>query len=47
RIHFPDTPLREPVLLRFAAAGELVCRRVPAAVRRGDCLFHLASPLDA
>ncbi|CAN0620832.1 N-alpha-acetyl-L-2,4-diaminobutyric acid deacetylase [Burkholderia multivorans] len=47
RIHFPDTPLREPVTVHFAAPGEVVCRRVPAAVQRGDCLFHLASPLDA
>jgi len=42
RIHFPDTPLREPLTLHFAAAGEVVCKRVPAAVQRGDCLFHLA-----
>ncbi|MEK6348124.1 MAG: succinylglutamate desuccinylase/aspartoacylase family protein [Burkholderia sp.] len=45
RIHFPDTPLREPHTVLFEAAGEVVCRRVPAAVQRGDCLFHLASPL--
>ncbi|WP_429281506.1 succinylglutamate desuccinylase/aspartoacylase family protein [Paraburkholderia sp. GAS41] len=42
RIHFPDTPLREPVTLHFASAGEVVCQRVPAMVQRGDCLFHLA-----
>jgi predicted deacylase len=45
RIHFPDTPLREPVTMFFAAAGEVVCKRVPAAVERGDCLFHLAEPV--
>jgi hypothetical protein len=45
RIHFPDTPLREPVTTFFAAAGEVVCKRVPAAVERGDCLFHLAEPV--
>jgi predicted deacylase len=42
RIHFPDTPLKEPVTCYFASAGEVVCKRVPALVRRGDCLFHLA-----
>jgi uncharacterized protein len=45
RIHFPDTPLREPVTTYFAGAGVVVCKRVPAAVERGDCLFHLAEPL--
>jgi uncharacterized protein len=42
RIHFPDTPLKEPVTCHFASDGEVVCKRVPALVRRGDCLFHLA-----
>ncbi|MFM0644168.1 succinylglutamate desuccinylase/aspartoacylase family protein [Paraburkholderia bryophila] len=45
RIHFPDTPLREPVTTFFAGAGQVVCKRVPAAVERGDCLFHLAEPV--
>jgi len=45
RIHFPDTPLREPVTVYFADGGEVVCKRVPAAVERGDCLFHLAEPV--
>lgn len=45
RIHFPDTPLREPVTALFTADGEVVCKRVPAAVERGDCLFHLAEPI--
>jgi len=45
RIHFPDTPLREPVTACFAAPGQVVCKRVPAAVERGDCLFHLAEPV--
>jgi uncharacterized protein len=44
RIHFPDTPLREPVIAYFQGEGEVVCKRVPAAVERGDCLFHLAEP---
>ncbi|ADG17302.1 Succinylglutamate desuccinylase/aspartoacylase [Paraburkholderia atlantica] len=42
RVHFPDTPLKEPVTCHFASDGEVVCKRVPALVRRGDCLFHLA-----
>jgi predicted deacylase len=42
RIHFPDTPLKEPVTCHFASDGEVVCKRVPALVKRGDCLFHLA-----
>ncbi|ACR31276.1 succinylglutamate desuccinylase/aspartoacylase family protein [Burkholderia glumae] len=46
RIHFPETPLREPVVHRFEACGEVVCRRVPAQTRRGDCLFQLAEPHD-
>ncbi|CAJ3816237.1 succinylglutamate desuccinylase/aspartoacylase family protein [Burkholderia pseudomallei] len=41
-IHFPDTPLREPVTQCFASDGEVVCKRVPAQVQRGDCLFQLA-----
>jgi uncharacterized protein len=47
RIHFPDTPLREPVTVSFQGDGEVVCKRVPATVERGDCLFHLAEPLHA
>jgi predicted deacylase len=46
RIHFPDTPLREPVTCHFASDGEVVCKRIPALVRRGDCLFHLADQDD-
>ncbi|MFL9866069.1 succinylglutamate desuccinylase/aspartoacylase family protein [Paraburkholderia fungorum] len=42
RIHFPDAPWREPVVRHFDSDGEVVCKRVPALVRRGDCLFHLA-----
>lgn len=44
RIHFPDTPLREPVTVHFQGTGEVVCQRASAAVQRGDCLFHLAEP---
>ncbi|MEX3845408.1 MULTISPECIES: succinylglutamate desuccinylase/aspartoacylase family protein [Paraburkholderia] len=44
RIHFPETPLREPLTVAFAASGEVVCQRAVASVQRGDCLFHLAEP---
>lgn len=46
RIHFPDTPLREPVVHYFEANGEVVCRRVPAQTQRGDCLFQIAEPRE-
>jgi predicted deacylase len=46
RIHFPDSPWREPVLLKFQRAGLVICKRVPARCERGDCLFHLASDLE-
>jgi hypothetical protein len=41
-IHPHDTPWREPAVAAFARAGTVICRRVPARVERGDCLFHLA-----
>lgn len=46
RIHFPETPLREPVTMRFVGSGLVVCKRLSASVQRGDCLFHLAEPDD-
>lgn len=45
RVHFPETPWREPVVTRFARAGVVFCRRVPGRTRRGDCLFHLGTDL--
>ena len=42
-IHFPDDPKREPVPVYFSGNGEVVCKRAIALVRRGDCIFHLAS----
>ena len=41
-IHPHDTPWREPAVAAFARSGTVICRRVPARVERGDCLFHLA-----
>lgn len=45
RLHAPDYPEREPALVRFAAGGIVVCRRVPALTERGDCLYQLADDL--
>lgn len=44
RIHFPQTPGRSPSEIAFTAPGEVICRRVPALVTRGDCLFQQALP---
>ncbi|MEM7172008.1 MAG: succinylglutamate desuccinylase/aspartoacylase family protein [Pseudomonadota bacterium] len=43
-IHSPETPWAEPVALSFEAAGQVVCKRIPGRVQRGDCLFHLSAP---
>ena len=43
RIHFPDTPWRAPVMLTFAHAGLVLCKRLPSRCERGDCLFHLGT----
>jgi hypothetical protein len=45
RIHFHDTPWREPVMLKFARAGLVLCKRQPARCERGDCLFHLGTDI--
>jgi predicted deacylase len=45
RIHTPETPWRAPVELAFKASGIVMCQRIPARTKRGDCLFHLASDL--
>ena len=42
-IHFPEQPWREPTIVRFARAGTVICKRLPARTERGDCLFHLAT----
>jgi hypothetical protein len=41
-----QTPWREPVTTHFQRDGQVICRRVPGAVERGDCLFHLATDCD-
>jgi uncharacterized protein len=47
RIHFPDTPWRDPIVTRFERTGVAFCRRVPGRSRRGDCLIHLGTDLPA
>lgn len=42
---FPENPARDPIVLRFEGAGDVVCQRHPARVERGDCLAHLARPI--
>ena len=41
-IHDPETPWRAPETIFFRTSGKVVCRRIPARVQRGDCLFELA-----
>ena len=43
RLHFPESPERPPEVCKFVGSGMVICKRVPARTRRGDCLFHLAS----
>lgn len=45
RLHFTETPGREPLMQFFEADGIVMCKRVPARSQRGDCLFHLAAPI--
>jgi predicted deacylase len=45
RIHIPETPWLPPIEIAFKAAGIVMCKRVPARTKRGDCLYHLASDL--
>ncbi|MEO7242190.1 MAG: succinylglutamate desuccinylase/aspartoacylase family protein [Variovorax sp.] len=46
RIHFLDTPWREPTIARFQRAGTVLCKRMPCRTERGDCLFHLGTPYE-
>ena len=45
RIHFHDTPWREPATVTFARDGLVLCKRQPARCERGDCLFHLGTDI--
>ncbi|MDR3536591.1 MAG: succinylglutamate desuccinylase/aspartoacylase family protein [Acetobacteraceae bacterium] len=43
RIHFPETPWAEPVMVPFLHKGIVLCKRMPGRTMRGDCLFHLGT----
>ncbi|MBN8902307.1 MAG: hypothetical protein J0H57_14850 [Rhodospirillales bacterium] len=45
RLHFPETPWAEPVLLTFHRKGVVLCKRMPGRTMRGDCLFHLGTEI--
>jgi uncharacterized protein len=45
-LHDADDPAVPPVPVRFASAGMVVARRLPALTRRGDYLGTTAVPLD-
>jgi predicted deacylase len=42
-VHFPETPLKDPLVVEFKGEGVVICQRFPGRVVRGDCLFHLGS----
>lgn len=41
---FPENPARAPIPVFFEGEGDVVCRRHPGRVERGDCVAHLAAP---
>jgi len=43
QVHFVDNPGREPVAVRFRAAGTVISKRHFGRVERGDCVAHLAT----
>jgi predicted deacylase len=45
RIHIPEKPWVEPITLAFALGGMVLCKRAPARVRRGDCLYHIGTDI--
>jgi predicted deacylase len=47
RVHVPEKPLVEPLTLSFALSGMVLCKRAPARIRRGDCLFHIGTDVVA
>jgi predicted deacylase len=46
RIHWPESPWNEPVVVNFKRDGMVICRRQPGRTTRGDCLFHLCTDSD-
>ncbi len=46
RIHSLEHPEREPLIVRFAASGLVICLRAIGRVEPGDCLAHQAVDID-
>ena len=46
RLHDPTTPWAAPVEVRFERGGLVLCKRVPSQAERGDCLYHLGTPME-
>ncbi len=44
-IHTPEMPWKPSTEIRFKESGLLICKRVPARVERGDCLFHMGTEI--
>ncbi len=45
-LHRPHRPSEPPDTVASEGTGLVVCKRVPARARLGDCLFHLAEDLQ-
>ena len=45
-IHNIEFPERPPVEVPFLYAGTVICQRSLALTQRGDCLFHLGTPME-
>jgi len=43
RIHYPETPGKEPTEVRFEQDGVVLAVNLPARVKRGACLYHLGT----
>jgi hypothetical protein len=46
-IHSQEMPWEEPRTASFTRGGIVLCKRHPSRTSRGDCLYHLGSPLKA
>ena len=46
-VHALGDPAAEPTPLYFQQSGMVICRRVPARVRRGDYVFHLGAEVSS
>jgi len=43
RIHYPETPGKEPTEVRFEQDGVVLAVNLPARIKRGVCLYHLGT----